>query len=713
MKTKLLLLFLFFVSLSLYSQEDSLRLKFGIYGNFLLNYHSADFKKLPDCPNCSPGFESGDGNGMSFGALFEYPFSKLFYGGVRVGLSDISAKLIKNEPTTVIVNGVASAGSFEHSIEATLKAFSIEPMIKYMPAENIFINAGIDFSILMKKEYSQYEKIIGNGTFIDEYGVDTESKIRNQLSGELKNTSSFLMSPFVGISYELPLNENRVLLLEPEAFYFIGLSNIIDDDLVTKWKAGSLRFGLALKYSPAPAEPIIDKYQKDIQIDTISIVNPNISKNQVVIGKPIITTNVKEKDNIRLTIDSEKRTDTLFLAKDYKLEADVTAIAIGNDDKEIDLKSKIKIEEFVQNKLQPLLNYIFFEENSSQLADRYTKINSSQTKKFNEKQTYELNTLQTYYQILNIVGARLIEYPNAKLTITGCNDDETEKSDKTLSLARANSVKEYFVKIWNIEDKRLNVISRNLPSVPSKPLIDVEKMAENRRVELSTDNYNILKPVKANDTVRVSYPKKLRFIPEINSEAGLKAWNISIMQDNKIIKEFNGKSIAENIDWDICNDRISIPKSEAPLEYLIKTEDLKNGKFNSKIKALNVEQIKISEKRKNNLGDKEIDNFSLILFEFDKSDIKGENKKIMDIVSERIKPNSSIQINGYTDGTGEEEYNKNLSQKRANEVKTLIKRPDAIANGIGEGVLLYDNNLPEGRFYCRIVTITLETPISK
>ena len=33
------------------------------------------------------------------------------------------------------------------------------------------------------------------------------------------------------------------------------------------------------------------------------------------------------------------------------------------------------------------------------------------------------------------------------------------------------------------------------------------------------------------------------------------------------------------------------------------------------------------------------------------------------------------------------------------------------AKGLGESVLLYDNDIPEGRFYCRTVEVILETPL--
>lgn len=710
---KVFLLVIFILAISLRAEEDTLRMKFGVYGEFNINSHSADFKKLPDCPNCSPGFESGSGTGISFGALFEYPFSKALFAGIRVGLTDLSAKLTRNEATTLIVNGVATGGTFEHQIEATLKGFSIQPLVKYAAIDNLYLTGGIDLTFLTTKDYSQFEKVVGNGTFLDANNNDTHEKFRNQISGELKNAASMLMSPFIGISYELPMNAKKSLLLEPTATFLLGLNNIVDDETITKWKSNAFKLGLSLKYSPEPPEPIIEKFEKIENIDTVKIVNPDIIASKLITGTPQFKSDISQNGNIKLVREIMNRTDTLFVPKTFALSADVTVVGVNEDGKEFEINTPVKIEEFSSNKLQPLLNYIFFDENSAEIAGRYVKINSNEAKSFTENKTYPLNTLETYYHLLNIVGSRMTAKQDASLSIVGCNDDEAEKANKSISAARAETVKNYLVNVWGIDSKRLNVSSRNLPNTPSKPLNDPEKMAENRRVELSSDDYDILKPVMTNDTLRVSNPKILRFKPSAEAEAGLKNWNVSVMHNNKLLKTFNGNADLVSNDWTICSDRNTIPNTEKTLDVVNQVIDNKGQKQSSKLKSININQVKISDKRKNNLGDKEIDNFSLILFEFDKSEIKGANKKIMDIINKRIQPNSTIQINGYTDRTGEADYNKNLSQKRANEVKTLLKRADASAIGVGEDVLLYNNDLPEGRFYCRIVTITLETPITK
>ena len=72
-----------------------------------------------------------------------------------------------------------------------------------------------------------------------------------------------------------------------------------------------------------------------------------------------------------------------------------------------------------------------------------------------------------------------------------------------------------------------------------------------------------------------------------------------------------------------------------------------------------------------------------------------------------------VTISGYTDALGDEIVNEKIALERAKAVSQRLQIRNAIVRGIGEKEILYDNNLPEGRFYCRTVTITIETPINK
>ena len=125
-------------------------------------------------------------------------------------------------------------------------------------------------------------------------------------------------------------------------------------------------------------------------------------------------------------------------------------------------------------------------------------------------------------------------------------------------------------------------------------------------------------------------------------------------------------------------------------------------------------------RRKELLAQKEgyrvLEKYALILFDFDRSDIKEHNKDIVDRIVARIKeiPNAKVSIVGRTDTIGHEAYNLDLSTKHAkaaydNILAGGVPAGDFITyQGIGPHFALFDNDLPEGRALNRTVTVTLE-----
>ena len=77
---------------------------------------------------------------------------------------------------------------------------------------------------------------------------------------------------------------------------------------------------------------------------------------------------------------------------------------------------------------------------------------------------------------------------------------------------------------------------------------------------------------------------------------------------------------------------------------------------------------------------------------------------------------SGVLVSNSSDRTGEEDYNLQLSDNRASRVadklKSLKENFSKVSyDAYGESVLRYNNELPEGRFYCRTVEIIVETPV--
>jgi len=93
-----------------------------------------------------------------------------------------------------------------------------------------------------------------------------------------------------------------------------------------------------------------------------------------------------------------------------------------------------------------------------------------------------------------------------------------------------------------------------------------------------------------------------------------------------------------------------------------------------------------------------------ILFDFDKWDIRAEAEEKLAKVGGIIKAHKSpeIIVSGHTDSKGSEDYNLNLSQRRAESVKEWLAKnaginPSAIkTNGYGESKPIAPNTLPDG-----------------
>jgi outer membrane protein OmpA-like peptidoglycan-associated protein len=721
MVKKLILIVAFILfTLNANSQQNNSPFTIGLFGGYSLNFHSADFKAIPDCPSCSPGYKNGFGSRPGFGALFEYKLSQIFTLAANLSYNDISALLKSEEPVTVILQGIPTNGAFEQSIDTKLSTLGIEPMLKVAFFDNFSFNVGIFAGKLINKNYSQKEVITkpeGEGTFTDQFGNDSKSRIRNQFSGVLSKATSLMISPGFGLSYNLALNKSKNLTLEPMLQYSLGLSNIVNDPVVNKWKVNDLKIAMALKYTLLEERELIKRHEKLQKIDTIEIKKELISASYISKGLEIVSSEDNIKEDILLTTETMRRIDTLFIPKVYQLSADISAVGVDAAGNEIQ-NPKVIVEEFISNKLKPLLNYIFFDENSSQIPSKYKLFDKKEATNFHIDNLYSFETLDIYHSILNIIGRRLVDNPSSKLRIVGCNSDlGNEKGNKELSAKRANNIKEYLINVWDISESRIIVESRNLPEKASTPITDIEKSEENRRVEFYSDNYELLAPVFLADTLRTSNPPIIRFYPSIKSEAGVGSWSITANQEsgNKMINFIkDGKDMPPGfIDWQVTGNSMLAPRLKTPVQYKLIVKDIKNNEISTQPKSINFELVTISKKRELEINDKIIENFSLILFDFDKSDIYGSNKKIVDFIKKRIKDKSSISIDGYTDHTGEEDYNKKLSEMRAISVRNAIGCSGATVSGIGKGKLLYDNNLPEGRFYCRTVDIKIETPVNK
>ncbi|MEP7235448.1 MAG: OmpA family protein, partial [Ignavibacteriota bacterium] len=350
-------------------------------------------------------------------------------------------------------------------------------------------------------------------------------------------------------------------------------------------------------------------------------------------------------------------------------------------------------------------------ENASEFRPEYTLLSPDEASHFFPDKLFNYETLPLYYQLMNIIGRRMLDHPSSVLTLVGCNASiRDEKANLDLSRKRAETVRDYFKNVWNLPDSRLKIEVRELPEKNSTMTTE-DGITENRRVEIQCPDWEILQPVLTIDTIRVTNPPNVRFKPTVTSSAGLANWHVEASNDGMRLKEFNGTtSIPGKLDWRIEKEKQKTLASLRALDYQLVVTDAVGQTIKTPMDSIPVTQLTLAKKKEDNLADTVFSRYNLILFDFGKPSLNPNNQKIADYVKTRVSDADIVTITGYADRIGTPAYNLNLSEGRAKYTAVSLGLTKATVKGVGGTELLYDNDIPEGRFYCRTVTIFVATP---
>jgi outer membrane protein OmpA-like peptidoglycan-associated protein len=376
----------------------------------------------------------------------------------------------------------------------------------------------------------------------------------------------------------------------------------------------------------------------------------------------------------------------------------------------------LTIEEVKTIDSSPMLGYVYFVEGSAEIPSQYDRLARKETSSFDE--TRFRDTMEKYYQVLNIIGKRLVDHPEATIMLTGCNSNTgLEKGNQQLSAMRASAVRDYLLSVWGIEPERIQTEGRNLPEKPSSNRTE-EGKAENRRVEIKSDAPEILAPIRSTYFTTKIDSDVLTLRPTLNAGHGVARWTAAAADRNGTIASFSGEGVPPA--------EIQLPLGTANLNELATAGDItarmeivdnKGQKFTMVGIPITVNFIQTSQRLARKQGYQIQEKYALILFDFDSDAISTGNREIVTRIVSRMRelPQATAEIVGYTDNIGKEEYNVKLSVRRAQAVYTLLgstfgeEAAGRIRHrGVGPNEPLYDNATPEARAFNRTVTITLE-----
>jgi outer membrane protein OmpA-like peptidoglycan-associated protein len=694
------------------------RPRFGLFGGANVNLHAAQFARLSD-NTTSPfqdfnsmgarndkAFSGGVSVGVGVGLLAEIPLMERLRLGLRASYAQHNI-VFTGEQQNARING--ALGTLLYTANTRLSSVALEAAGQY----NLI--AGLNGLVGLRGGYTLDRTYVGSLSHtVTDNGFTSETSTLTPPS-PFDVPATIMLSAMAGVSYDFSFSLGETvgsLILAPEALFLLGVNPVVSGIPEGGfWNLNQVRAGLAVKYE---SPEIQQRWQYEERIDTIRLERAN-AEESIALGAWQLKRDTTFAPASRTITESRLRTDTLIVPR-ATMAASVKAFGVDMQGVERPV-ALIRVEEFLANRYLPLLNYIFFDENSSDLHERYTQLTQEQVDAFFIPKLYNYEPLRAYQQILNIVGRRMYMYPQAKVTLTGCNAFfGAEKGALALSLRRAQAAREYLLDTWKIDSTRITVKARNLSENPSVPITEDDKIVENRRVEVTTDTPEILEWIVTPDTLRVINPPTIRFRLNARADNGIKRWRLTVQQSGTLLRNFGGDGKPpEAITWEFAKEERErgerIVRTDQPLEYTLTLTDKQGEMYNTDVDSLPVEQITIQKKRRELRKDKEFEQLSLILFEFDKAQLSDLHRRTAAFVKTRIKPKSEVEILGFTDRTGSADYNRKLSERRAKQISDLVKHPKTNVRGVGKDELLYTNDLPEGRYYCRTVTVTIETPI--
>ena len=626
---------------------------FGAAAGANFNFYRGSTQQLTADFKVPTTFHNGNGVGLYVAPLVEFHRPMSVLGVMlQVGYDNRKGSF----------NQIITPCNCPADLSTNLSYVTVEPSLRLSPFKNDFyFYGGPRLAFNMNKAFTY--QLWPNRAL-------TGQVVEPEVKGDFSETKSTLISMQIGAGYDIQLSSQKhhtQYVLSPFVSYqpYYGQN----PRSVETWNVNTLRVGAALKFGRGRKIPV-----------PVEVVAP--IKAEIVVADPEVQFTVNAPKNIPV----ERRVREIF----------------------------------------PLRNYIFFNLESTEIPDRYVMLRKDQVQDFREDQLQSFKPINlsgrserqmiVYYNVLNILGDRLMKNPTITITLVG----SSEKGPKD-GREMAESVKLYLVNIYGIDPLRISIEGRDKPKIPSvQPggqneltllregdhRVSVESSSPALLMEFQSGPDAPLRPVEIMSVQQAPLDSYISF-NVVGSTDAFSSWSLEIKDNQGVIQSFGpytqdmesipGKAIlGTRPEGDYTVTMIGTTKSgrtvrkETPVHMVLWTP------------PTNEEGMRFS-----------------IIYEFNNAKaISIYEKYLTEIVTPKIPRGATIIIHGHTDIIGEEAYNLKLSLARANDVRTILESALSKAGrsdvkfevyGFGEDQNLspFENKFPEERFYNRTVIIDI------
>ena len=688
-------------SMSMKSQTENyvlynpVHVGFGIQGGLGLHSTNGSLRCLGD-PAC-PTYENGSGGIFGIMGNVEWmPTDWGMRGSLGFAFNSASMSVTDSRARVKDINGNIVPLIREHAMSASLPMINLDfGLQKSFGDTRVFFGPNIGFllspswkstSTILSPSNVQYKGGSSDTTFIDE---------------SIPNVNAMQFGFGFGIGHHIPLMNDMVLV--PELSTTIPFSQILAGPA---WKQMSIMLGISLRWGMgAVKEEVLRRAEI---IDTIEVEVDERIGSIIIEGQKKSSREVEEYETHIIVTETIERTDTLKVGLPPKQSPKPSISAFTAQDDQSEMIERIQVEGQLVTEAFPILPMVFFSESDANIHPRYKQLTSIENFSSDKLEPF---VSEQHTDILNIIGERLQKNSQSTITLRGYSDPVTEKSDCDLAKQRVETIQDYLANVWSIDKARIILDVDRRSCAPENPTMsrNAQGYEENRRIEISSDDKEILGPVIRSRYVELTdhSPKEYHVNTQETVAEDVISWKVSETLGDSVLKRKEGDQLPFWIQMPISKEDARLmqkaPVKSIAISLFIQDRDGEKGNANIEIPI---------QRDTTNYA---IQRLSLMHFPVQQSTLDKQGKNAIDAFVKNLEDNATISIIGYSDNLGNAQSNLELSKERAETVYKYIRSIKPKSNfikvdGVGSTALppgIRSHELPESRFLSRTVQIEI------
>lgn len=638
----------------------------GVIAGATLNVPSAEFRQLGEFPSCCPTFSGGSGVGFQFGGWMNRPLSqslsiigRLMISYDAVGFSYDERSFVADvRDTPRVVPAI-----FRHELSARQAHIVLEPLLAVGISSRGQFKVGPRIGVPVSSTFEQTETLAEPadfGSFLNTGRI----WIRN--TGDIPATPLASVALTGALGWTFPLNATQSVHMMPEVSFSYALTPVSQG---ADWYPHAVRLSVGIGWS-AP-----------------------------MMTKEPVETPPKTEPSAPATI-------TEVAAKPDQSPPKISLEILGvNDDGTTTKNPVINRREIFVRTLHPVLGNVYFDEGSSKIPQRYIDgIARAQ------RDTLSLTPLEALHGELSIIASRMRRHQKARLRVGGMTANNLRDQGADLARRRAESVRRQLIEL-GVEPDRIDLVTGTSLFPATRASDSAQKplaIEENQRVEVSCSEFAVMAPITVGTTDVTVWPSRIRVVDTVSSPTLAEVQSdVSIGAARLSVPRQKATSLSSG---DVDVSTLVSPTSSTSLDVRVSAKDSAGRQSTQKI-TVPIRQQLMAKWRAERSVDLFIERYGLVLFDFNNAGLGEQHRQIIDIIRSRITPQTTVSIIGMTDIMGSDEYNRELSLRRAKEVARALGVSSATIDGKGETIPQFPNQLPEGRASNRTVVIELKTKV--